>query len=348
MREYFDFQARPKSAWITVNRGCNFRCKWCYGQSSCFNPNDNISLELAERIVSIAKEAGVKLFTLIGGEPTIWNPLDEFISFCKASGVEVGMVTNGYRFSDDNYWDEYCKNPCNYIGVSVKSGNKSNFIEATGVDFYEKTMLGIKRAMSFHKAGFSTVYNDLVGEDGLLEIAENCRKIGASSMTLSLCSPILDETGVSDIYSVATQKIATSLIRVYPILDELFEGHLNLELFLPLCLFPEDFISMVYEKGQLSSICHIHNRTGIIFDTNGDILPCNTMIGNHIAQYGVDFDDGISLLRHLNSPKLIDDFRALLRYPSKECTSCKWNRRCKGGCILNWTVLDPAVCRAIK
>lgn len=348
MIEFFDFQAKPASAWITVNRGCNFRCKWCYGQSTFFDPNDNMTLELAKHLVVIAKESGINYFTLIGGEPTIWEPLDDFISFCKSTCVKLGMITNGYRFCDNHFWEAYSKNPCDSVGVSVKSGNRSSFIEATGVDCYEETMVGIKRVMSLYNTGFSTVYNDLVGEEGLLEIAKNLRSQGAPSMTINLCSPVLGEEGISHTYSVSLQKTVESIMSMYPVLDNLYEGQVTFELFVPLCLFPESFISAIYEKGQLSSICHVHDRSGIVFDTNGDLLPCNAMIGNHIAKYGTDFLDGSSLLRHLNSDKLINDYRSLLRYPSEECSSCKWNRRCKGGCILNWAVFTPEICRAFK
>lgn len=348
MSELFDFIARPKTAWLTVNRGCNFRCKWCYGQTSSFNPNDNMSLELAEQIVRIVKSVGVSSISIIGGEPTIWKPLDELIAFCKKSDISVGLITNGYRFSDDEYWNMYCNNPCDYIGLSVKSGNRTEFYNTTGVDLFDKTMQGIERVIRFHKAGFSTVYNELVGSVGMFEIAKKCRELGATSMTLSLCSAILDSTGVSNRYSVKPTQLVKELVHIYPYIDELFSGHICLELFLPLCLFPKDFINCIYEKGQLSSICHVHDRTGIVFDTDGSILPCNTMLGNHLATYGTDFFDGETLLACLNSKSIIDDYRSLLRYPSPVCSDCIWNRRCKGGCILNWTLNDPSICKAVQ
>ena len=347
MDEYFDFQAKPTCAWITVNRGCNFRCKWCYAQSSNFNQNDNMSLDMAKNLVLISKDIGVNSFVVIGGEPTIWRPLNEFVAFCKSNCVKVGLVTNGYKFSDDTYWHEYRLNPCDFVSVSVKSGNRASFISAVGLDLYDKSMIGIQRIMSLHKTGFSTVYNGLIGKEGLLEIAHKCKILGASSMSINLCSPVLGGTYVQNDYAINTRNISADIISVYPILDELYQGHLDIALFVPLCLFPKDFIDMLFDKGQLTSICHVHNRTGIVFDTNGNVLPCNSMLGNSIAQYGSDFFDSESLLKHLNSPELIENYRFLLRYPSDECSSCMFNRRCKGGCILNWTTFNPTICRAV-
>ena len=343
----FDFQAQPKSAWLTVNRGCNFRCKWCYGQATGFDPSDTMSLELAKELTIIAKETGIQTVNLIGGEPTIWPFLSDYISFCKSNQVETGLITNACRFGDDSFWNEYRNNPCDHIGISVKCGNRKGFVEATGVDSFDKTMLGIKRGMSFYDASFSTVYNEMVGKEGLLEIATACKELGARSMTVSLCSIILKDNSISSAYAVENSLLVHDLLSMYPILDSLFDGSVLFELFTPLCIFPEEFIEQLFNKGQISSVCHVHDRSGIVFDTNGSVLPCNTMIGNHIAHYGIDFKNGSQLLEFLNSDEIIDDYRILLRYPSIECSACRYNQRCKGGCILNWLELDPRVCKAI-
>lgn len=346
MDDYFDFIAEPKSVWLTVNRGCNFRCRWCYGQSTGFNPNDDMPFDLARKLVLISKEIGAQSINLIGGEPTLWRPLWDLIAFCREEKVQVGLITNASRFSNDAFWRQYQQMPCDYVGISVKSGNSKQFLSTTGTNLFEPTMIGIKRAMSFHKCGFSTVYSQLVGSDGIIEIAQKCKDMGASSMTLSLCSAIMEDGNVSNTYTVEIEQLVKDLIMLYPTIDSLYDGRIVIEMFVPLCLFPKDFIETLSKKDQLSSVCHVHDRSGIVFDTNGNVLPCNTMIGNEIAQFGKDFHDAFTLMKYMNSPDIVETYRALLRYPSIECSSCSFNRRCKGGCILNWTVLDPGICSA--
>ena len=32
-----------KAGWLTINRACNIRCKWCYAQGTGFNKKDNVN-----------------------------------------------------------------------------------------------------------------------------------------------------------------------------------------------------------------------------------------------------------------------------------------------------------------
>ena len=34
-----------KGCWITLNRACNLRCKWCYAQDTKFSLLDDMELE---------------------------------------------------------------------------------------------------------------------------------------------------------------------------------------------------------------------------------------------------------------------------------------------------------------
>ena len=343
--ESLDFKTNLKTAWLTVNRGCNFRCKWCYGQSSCFDPNANMTLDLAQKLTLISKELGIKTMVVLGGEPTTWEPLDEYITFCKSNGMRVNLVSNGYRFSNDEYWEKYKNNPADAVALSVKSGNREEFKEVTGVDLYDKTILGIQRSLDVNTRWITTVFNALVGKEGLMEIALKGRDLGAEGLLISICTAVIDtDNNIENDYSLQLDKLVTDLTEVYPELDSLYNGKLEIELNVPLCLFSEEFIQTLHSKGQLKSTCHVQSRTGIVFDTNGDILPCNTMIGNVIVKYEVDYTDSKSLYTHLNSDEMISNYKQLLRYPSEVCDKCKVNSICKGGCIMNWTIFNPDIC----
>ena len=42
-----------KTCWLTVNRACNFRCKWCYERSTNYLSSDDMSLDKAKQIIKI-------------------------------------------------------------------------------------------------------------------------------------------------------------------------------------------------------------------------------------------------------------------------------------------------------
>ncbi len=116
---------------------------------------------------------------------------------------------------------------------------------------------------------------------------------------------------------------------------------------LPLCVFPKDFLEKIIQKHQLQNMCHVQNRSGLVFDTDGSILPCNSMVEVKIGKIEKDFTNSATLLELLNREDIRRGYKEMLRYPSAECDTCNYNDVCRGGCIVNWTVLKPEICHRI-
>lgn len=343
----FDFSCNPKMAWLTVNRNCNFRCQWCYGENTHYDAKDTMSLKTAKELVRIGIEAGAKHFNIIGGEPTMWPNLLELNGFCKNLGVTTGLITNAARFGDDKYWERYQKNPCDKISISVKSVGREQFENVTKAKIYNKTMIGIERAINFYQTGITTVHNSLVGLKGLKQIATTCRELGAKSIIVNMCSPVITEDGVDQGFSIEQEQLVKDVLDMYPFLDKLYDSKIEIDIQMPLCLFPISFIDATLAKGQLATVCQVFSRSGINYDINGDVMICNQLFNGIIAKKGVDYHDGQSLLSHLNQDSLRKDYKKLLRYPSKACIDCRLKNDCRGGCLVNWMVLDPSICHTI-
>jgi radical SAM protein with 4Fe4S-binding SPASM domain len=343
----FDFRCNPTTSWLTVNRNCNFRCRWCYGEDTHYDPKDTMSLETAKELVEIGVAAGVKHFNIIGGEPTMWPGLFELNRFCKALGATTGLITNAAKFGDDKYWERYQKSPCDKISISVKSVGREQFKYATKSTIYDKTMKGIERAVKFYQTGITTVHNSLVGIEGLKQIAQTCRDLGASSIIVNMCSPVITADGVDQGFSIEQDQLVSDVMEMYPFLDNLYGGKVEIDIQLPLCLFPVSFIDGALAKGQLATVCHVFSRSGINHDVNGDIMICNQLFDSIIAKKGEDYHDGESLLSHLNHDSMRKDYKKLLRYPSKACTDCRLKNDCRGGCLVNWMISDPSICHTI-
>lgn len=346
----FDFKCRPKTAWLTVNRKCNFRCQWCYGEGTNYTPADTMPLKTALEVVKIAANVGVEYINIIGGEPTLWPGLFELNKFCKTLGITTGLITNAARFGNNEFWEKYQQCPCDEMSISVKSVNLKQFKNVTKAkeNIFNQTMIGLERAMNFHNTGVSTVYNSLVGMNGLKDIASTCRQLGANFLVVDLCTAVLSKDGISKGFSIEPQQLADDIVEMQPYLSKLYDGKIEIEAYIPLCLFPVSFIEEMLQTNQIGTVCHVYSRSGINFNTNGDIMPCNQMYDSIIARKGIDFTDGPSLLDHLNSIDLRKDYKQLLRYPSKACTNCRWKNDCHGGCLVNWMVFDSSICHTIK
>lgn len=343
----FDFKCRPKVAWITVNRQCNFRCLWCYGEDTHYSAKDTMSLETAKELVQASVNVGVNYFNIIGGEPTLWPDLFELNKFCKSLDVTTCLVTNAARFGDDEFWEEYKLNPCDEISISVKSTDINEFRQITKSSFFEQMIKGVERGINFYKSGVTTVYNSLVGLEGLKRIAVDSRKLGANYFVVDLCTPVIANGGISRGYSIEPRQLAKDIMEMQPFLDELYDGHVEIAIYIPLCLFPESFIEKMMEKRQLTTVCQVYGRSGLNFDINGDVMLCNQFFDTIIAQKDVDYTDGPGLLEHLNSKDVCSDYKKLLRYPDRSCSECRWRLDCRGGCLLNWALYDSSICSAV-
>lgn len=343
----FDFKCRPKVAWLTVNRQCNFRCLWCYGEDTLYNPGDTMSLKTAKELVLTGLDIGVDYFNIIGGEPTLWPDLLSFNQFCKENGVTTCLVTNAAQFGNDDYWAKYLGSPCDEVSMSVKSTDAKEFLHITKSGLFRQTLKGVERAIRFYDAGVSTVYNSLVGMSGLKRIATDCRKLGANYFVVDLCTPVINAGEIQKGYSIEPDRLAKDIMEIQPFLDDLYEGKVEIAIYIPLCLFPESFIEQMIAKRQLTTICQVYGRSGINFDINGDVILCNQLFDTVIAKRKVDFDSGQGLIEHLNSSSIRKEYKQLLRFPSVSCDKCRWNADCRGGCLLNWALYDPTMCHAV-
>lgn len=53
------------STWLTVNRQCNLKCKWCYAQQ--MDESNNMDLSMAKKLIDISVELELKILNLLEG-----------------------------------------------------------------------------------------------------------------------------------------------------------------------------------------------------------------------------------------------------------------------------------------
>lgn len=150
---------KPVVAWLTVNRSCNLRCSWCYAAATNYVAESAMSEHLCEKLIHIATQIGVKNFTILGGEPTLWKPLLNTIRSIRDAGARSTVVSNGIRFSDDRFWGNFIENPCDKVGLSVKAHDFDSFKTATGSGSFSKAQIGLSRVIDHYKCGVSLVYS---------------------------------------------------------------------------------------------------------------------------------------------------------------------------------------------
>jgi len=333
-------QIKPRGAWFTVNRACNFRCAGCYAQGTGYEIGKQMSLGLAKRLLALLNELNIRNLIVIGGEPTLWGPLLDFNKLCVQENIKTTLVTNAMRFGIDSFWEEYQSSPNTRVGISVKAFDADSLMRNAHVDSFEATKRGIERGVNLFKSGVSVV----LGSDSanaLTNLAKFAMDCGARHFSISPCTPAFC-SGVPDgSFVMHPQDIVRTLVDAYPRLNEITRKRLSISIKTPLCIWPKEFVETLVRRNQLKTVCQLHQRAGLVFDVDGKLAICNSLYEYVVGQFGVDFHDKESLIKLVNNPRTVALYNKLTSYPSTKCVDCEKYTVCAGGCPLFWSMYDP-------
>ena len=327
-----------KTCWITVNRACNLRCKWCYAKDSNYLYKDNLDFKTAKEMVDICKDLNIKHITLIGGEPTLYPQLFSLINYIHEKNIHCGFVSNGLAFEDDSYVKKLIDCGIKSFSISLKGENREVFKDVTGYDKWSNVLNGIKTCLD---NGCKVTVSMVLTEENIdtfIEGVKQCYDLGVRNFSFSFCyefTPHYDNINIKNVKN--PKNLITKFANIYPKLDEVTNGKFNLFQTFPLCLWDEKFISLMIGKRQITSICQLLNQSGLIFDTDGYIIPCNAMFEIKLGKLKEDFNNAKELMEYVQSKEVVDAYKKLRGLPSVKCLECKKLIYCGGGCVCQWT-----------
>ncbi len=327
------------SCWLTTNRACNMRCAWCYAKDTGFGVGDEMPLEMAKQIVDLCAEGGVKGIILIGGESTVYTHILEVIRYCKEKQIRSTLVTNGLVLSDRARLQEYIDAGLDRVSLSLKAHDREAYHALTGVDGFDRALQAIENLVEA-KLRFS-VSTVLTG-DNMPDFIDGLRAAkahGAYSFGLSFCYNVcMNDDQTTHLEKNNPYRLARAFEDCYPALKEALDGtYFSLEQALPQCVWNEAFIEQLQRDRHVHSICQLMAGTGLLFDTEGYLIPCNALHTMRYGQLGVDFHDFSSLMAHRATPEVDHMFRLLRGAPDESCVTCVHASTCGGGCVTNWT-----------
>lgn len=327
-----------KAGWLTINRACNIRCKWCYAQGTGFNKKDDIDINLAYNLIDIFKDLDLKSVCLLGGEPTLYDKLPELLQYIKSKGMKSTIITNGILLSNEEYLNKLLEYGLNNIVISLKAENTEKYHELTQSNDFEKVIKAIKicsqKKVNLSVSTVLTKENINSYTEGIL----NAKKAGAKRFNLSFCYEFNINKEYNDyLKRIHPKEIIKGFINSYEELDKITNHNFKLFQTYPLCLWDKNFIKKLDSKKQISSICQLLKRSGLLFDTKGNIIPCNAMYEIKLGQYGVDFNNKKELLEHVNNSKITKVYDKFCSVPDEKCLLCKSLSNCGGGCVCQWT-----------
>lgn len=320
-------------AWITTNRACNLRCKWCYARATNFSNKNQLTLPLLKSILTLLKPFPIKNLVLIGGEPTIHPQFLDFLSVIREQKYSFSLVTNGLVFKDNVFLKKSIALGLKNISLSLKAPSNDKYREWTGVS----ALTDFSKAVENIRKNNLAVMLSLVITTELIPYIQDLiyllKDLKIDKIHLDAERPAVEENTIS--YET---NIATLLSGVKKVINALEKNKINYDFkaSFPFCLYPHNFLNNLKKKGLLKSACQMVCASGLVFDTNGDLLACNQLCNYPLAVYGKDFKENYDLLKLISSKEITEFYQKMASYPNIKCKNCPEWAECGGGCRINW------------
>ncbi|MBW3012629.1 radical SAM protein [Candidatus Woesearchaeota archaeon] len=124
----------PFTLLISPTMRCNLRCVGCYAYN--YDRKDDLPLEVFDRVVQEAKDMGVAFFTILGGEPFVYEGLYDILK--KHNDAFFQIFSNGFMITDR--WIERFKELGNVVPILSIEGYEKHTDERRGKGTYQKLM----------------------------------------------------------------------------------------------------------------------------------------------------------------------------------------------------------------
>jgi radical SAM protein with 4Fe4S-binding SPASM domain len=293
---------------------------------------------MASRIIELFYDLHINSVIIIGGEPTLYNRLFDVVDYCNQKAISTTIVTNGLLFANEAFLRNALEHNIKNISVSFKGSNKQSFFSTTKVDGFETTLIAIKKCLN---RGVNVGVSMVLTKENIPELLEGVRVlrlIGINNFHFSFC---YNFNYLGD--SISYQKpcdLLNLFYKVYDELDSILDHRFVLSNGIPLCLWEQPVLCKMIARKQISTTCQLLKRTGLLFSTDGSVIPCNAMYKLPFGKLGQDFSSAAELLEYFKTDSVQHLFARLCGLPSEECVNCEWVQYCGGGCVCNWTNYD--------
>lgn len=327
------------NCWLTVNRVCNLRCKWCYAAADGFQAADTMTIETLERIQEATRAKDISRFILLGGEPTLHLDLCTFIR--KLKPHKVALVTNAIKLADKEYLRQLKECGLDVVTISLKGANDEQYKKNTG----EACFAAVTRAVAnLNELGIpysiSVTFSSSIMQ-ALPSIIDWMMSANADVMSINYCRPIVLSDRVSVRGAPHPREMAAQTVASYESIKN--SGVRCIYSFmLPLCLLPFGFIQELVERGLLTTVCQLQKESGLIFMPNGILIPCHHLFDYSFGKVGTDFNTTAELDEVQKTEKIRNFYRKARSLPDRRCQDCGLKMRCGGGCFIQYLHYNPA------
>jgi len=322
--------------WLTINRICNLRCKWCY-QKEVAGSVKTMDFQLSKELIDLCSNLFVNSIILIGGEPTLHPNFFEIVKYIKNKGITTSIVSNSIKFADNKFVENAKLCGVKAVNTSIKGSSKEEYLKSTGCDVFHLVKKAIRNLENseIDQLISVTISNSII--TNWIQMINFINELGVKNFIFSFEKPtiLLNDLTFDD--RMLPGNIAEFIQDVmYPSLKQT-GVNFKIELMFPQCVLRDSFVEKLENEYHAFGGCLLLRcDRRIVFDPDGFVLPCNHFIANPLGKYGDDFQNAQEFLDWKQSEGVRNFYQMTKMAPGERCARCdKWSK-CGAGCRLYW------------
>jgi MoaA/NifB/PqqE/SkfB family radical SAM enzyme len=167
---------------LEVTTHCQLRCLHCYSNSGPDGDTGSMTIAAWKRVISEAAAVGVETVQFIGGEPTLYEGLDELARHALSVGPNVDIYSNLVHVTDA-MWELFSL-PRVSLGVSWYAADPATHAQITGTGgSYDRTRSNIVEAR-LRGVPIRVGIVDVVDGQDVEEAEREVRKLGVTDVAV--------------------------------------------------------------------------------------------------------------------------------------------------------------------
>lgn len=326
-----------KQCTITLTRGCNLRCSFCYAKGTKYLANKTVDYDRLKKIIDFCDECKVTYIVFTGGEPLMYEHFMDILKYIKSKKHKMlpTIASNGILLANKKLCDELVANGLSYIDISLKGANEEEWTKITGKNYLENQ----KKAISnLSKMNIEYTCSMVLCKSNIDNFLNNIRMAydnGARqfSFTFAIDNSYSNKKNLEYLKENNPRKLICKFISQIEELNSITKEWW-IEYSYPICMYTEKQLLLL--KNKLALPCQIHTKSGITFDTDLNLIPCNMGLDIKLGQFGKDFSNFKEFRKFAKKGKYREVNDELSQIPDRECKRCKYYKACNGGCPILW------------
>lgn len=174
---------------IVLTTDCNYQCKYCFAEGEINKDKRKLKIENLKKIIKVSKEFGITNIKLTGGEPLLYEDMEELLKYIREIQIPYIDLTTNISMLNEKNIEMLNKYKVNALTLSLNTLDKEKFIYLSNFKNYELIQKNLNLVIDKFKGKLRInciIFDDKYTEESYDNIIEFCKQ---NNLGLRLVEP---------------------------------------------------------------------------------------------------------------------------------------------------------------